>query len=127
MQGWRVNLTVKLQRARGLERPYPIKLFYSQHAHILQTAFVSNTYFVSQMLYKQSPNPPFIILREERATRVEDASLVLSAPRIEDSNKSNRYTKTTTTTTGDGQSTHHRFDTKASRIQAGVRGRRWGG
>merc|ERR1719464_2415631 len=31
MQGWRVNLTVKLQRSRGLERPYPIKLFYTSN------------------------------------------------------------------------------------------------
>ena len=26
MQGWRVNLTIKLQRSRGLEKQYPIKL-----------------------------------------------------------------------------------------------------
>jgi protein transport protein SEC61 subunit alpha len=63
MEGWRVNLTVKLQKARGLERPYPIKLFYcSNMPIILQTAFVSNVFFVSQMLYKQSPGSPFIKL-----------------------------------------------------------------
>ncbi|KAL7550179.1 hypothetical protein ACHAWF_013424 [Thalassiosira exigua] len=63
MQGWRVNLTVKLQKARGLERPYPIKLFYTSNMPIiLLTALVSNIYFISQMLHKQSPKSPFVKL-----------------------------------------------------------------
>jgi len=68
MQGWRVNLTVKMQRSRGLERPYPIKLFYTSNMPIiLQTAFVSNIYFISQMMYHQQPNSPFIKLFGEWA------------------------------------------------------------
>jgi len=68
MQGWRVNLTIKLQRARGLEKPYPIKLFYTSNMPIiLQTALVSNIYFVSQMLYNAQPNSPFIHLIGEWA------------------------------------------------------------
>ena len=63
MQGWRVNLTVKAQKARGLERQWPIKLFYTSNMPIiLLTALVSNIYFVSQMLYNQTPNSPFIKL-----------------------------------------------------------------
>ena len=69
MQSWRVNLTVKLQKARGMERPYPIKLLYTSNMPIiLQTAFVSNIYFVSKMLYKSQPNSPFIKLIGEWAT-----------------------------------------------------------
>jgi protein transport protein SEC61 subunit alpha len=75
MEGWRVNLTVKLQKARGLERPYPIKLFYTSNMPIiLQTAFVSNVFFVSQMLYKQSPGSPFIKLFGEWASTSPDNS-----------------------------------------------------
>mmetsp|Transcript_13835 Transcript_13835/g.30121 ORF Transcript_13835/g.30121 Transcript_13835/m.30121 type:complete len:474 (-) Transcript_13835:180-1601(-) len=63
MQGWRVNLTVKLQKSRGLERPYPVKLFYTSNMPIiLQTALVSNIYFISKMLYNSAPNSPFIKL-----------------------------------------------------------------
>jgi len=63
MQGWRVNLTVKMQRSRGLERPYPIKLFYTSNMPIiLQTALVSNIYFMSKMLYNAQPTSPFIKL-----------------------------------------------------------------
>lgn len=82
MQGWRVNLTVKLQRSRGLERPYPIKLFYTSNMPIiLQTALVSNIYFVSQMLYSQQPNSPFIKLIGEWATVApENSSLSTSIP-----------------------------------------------
>ena len=57
MQGWRVYLNVKNGRARGMEQKYPIKLFYTSNMPIiLQTAFVSNIYFVSQMLYNKSPS-----------------------------------------------------------------------
>ena len=82
MQGWRVNLTVKLQKARGMERPYPIKLFYTSNMPIiLQTAFVSNIYFVSQMLYKSQPNSPFIKLFGEWATTSpENAATQYSVP-----------------------------------------------
>ena len=63
MQGWRVNLTVKMQRLRGLERPYSATLFYTFNMPIiLHTVLLSNIYFVSQMLYNQQPNSPFIKL-----------------------------------------------------------------
>jgi protein transport protein SEC61 subunit alpha len=75
MQGWRVNLTVKLQKARGMERPYPIKLFYTSNMPIiLQTAFGSNIYFVSQMLYKSQPNSPFIKFIGEWATTFPESA-----------------------------------------------------
>jgi protein transport protein SEC61 subunit alpha len=55
-QGWRVNLPVKYQKYRGQEGNYPIKLFYTSNMPIiLQTALVSNLYFVSQLLYNRAP------------------------------------------------------------------------
>lgn len=63
LQLLRVNLTIKMQRARGMERPYPIKLFYTTNMPIiLHTALLSNIYFVSQMLYNQQPSSPFVWL-----------------------------------------------------------------
>lgn len=39
---------------KGYRQPYPIKLFYTSNIPIiLQTAFVSNLYFFSQILYKK--------------------------------------------------------------------------
>jgi protein transport protein SEC61 subunit alpha len=53
-QGFRVDLPVKNQRARGNVGSYPIKLFYTSNIPIiLQTALVSNLYFFSQLLYKR--------------------------------------------------------------------------
>jgi protein transport protein SEC61 subunit alpha len=55
-QGWRVDLPVKYQKYRGQEGTYPIKLFYTSNMPIiLQTALVSNLYFVSQLLYNRAP------------------------------------------------------------------------
>jgi len=55
-QGWRVDLPVKYQKYRGQQGSYPIKLFYTSNMPIiLQTALVSNLYFVSQMLYNRAP------------------------------------------------------------------------
>jgi protein transport protein SEC61 subunit alpha len=52
-QGFRVDLPVKYQKARG-PASYPIKLFYTSNIPIiLQTALVSNLYFFSQFLYKK--------------------------------------------------------------------------
>merc|ERR1719444_729282 len=54
-QGWQVNLPVKYQKYRGQEGTYPIKLFYTSNMPIiLQTALVSNLYFVSQLLYNRA-------------------------------------------------------------------------
>ena len=55
-QGFRVDLPVKYARARGQQGSYPIKLFYTSNMPIiLQTALVSNLYFLSQLLYKRFP------------------------------------------------------------------------
>jgi len=53
-QGWRVDLPVKYQKFRGQQGTYPIKLFYTSNMPIiLQTALVSNLYFLSQLLHKR--------------------------------------------------------------------------
>uniref|UniRef100_K3W7S4 Translocon Sec61/SecY plug domain-containing protein n=1 Tax=Globisporangium ultimum (strain ATCC 200006 / CBS 805.95 / DAOM BR144) TaxID=431595 RepID=K3W7S4_GLOUD len=53
-QGFRVDLPVKYQKYRGQQGTYPIKLFYTSNMPIiLQTALVSNLYFISQLLYKK--------------------------------------------------------------------------
>jgi len=55
-QGFRVDIPISSKRARGANQSYPIKLFYTSNIPIiLQTALVSNLYFVSQMLYRQFP------------------------------------------------------------------------
>jgi len=56
-QGFRVDLPVKNQNMRGQQGSYPIKLFYTSNTPIiLQTALVSNLYFLSQILYRKYPN-----------------------------------------------------------------------
>merc|ERR550514_1655358 len=51
-QGFRVDLPIKSANQRGLVQSYPIKLFYTSNIPIiLQSALVSNTYFISQMLH----------------------------------------------------------------------------
>jgi len=53
-QGFRVDLPVKNMKQRGASGSYPIKLFYTSNIPIiLQTALVSNLYFLSQLLYKR--------------------------------------------------------------------------
>jgi protein transport protein SEC61 subunit alpha len=62
-QGFRVDLPVKYQRQRGQVGSYPIKLFYTSNIPIiLQTALVSNFYFVSQLLYRRFSDNIFINL-----------------------------------------------------------------
>jgi protein transport protein SEC61 subunit alpha len=54
--GFRVDLPVKNVRARGSPSTYPIKLFYTSNIPIiLQSALVSNLYFMSQLLYRRFP------------------------------------------------------------------------
>ena len=56
-QGFRVDLPLRYKNARGQSGTYPIKLFYTSNMPIiLQTALVSNLYFVSQLLHKRYPN-----------------------------------------------------------------------
>lgn len=50
-QGFRVVLPVRSKNARGQQGSYPIKLFYTSNMPIiLQSALVSNVYFISQVL-----------------------------------------------------------------------------
>lgn len=53
-QGFRVDLPVRSKQRRGQQQNYPIKLFYTSNMPIiLQSALVSNLYFISQLLYKR--------------------------------------------------------------------------
>jgi len=50
-QGFRVELQLSSRKMRGFRQPYPIRLFYTSNIPIiLQTAFVSNIYFFTQIL-----------------------------------------------------------------------------
>eukprot|EP01090_Pellita_catalonica_P012294 TRINITY_DN262_c0_g1_i1.p1 TRINITY_DN262_c0_g1~~TRINITY_DN262_c0_g1_i1.p1 ORF type:complete len:479 (+),score=67.13 TRINITY_DN262_c0_g1_i1:125-1561(+) len=63
LQGFRVDLPVKYQRQRSGPGTYPIKLFYTSNIPIiLQSALVSNLYFVSQLLYRRYPQNVFVNL-----------------------------------------------------------------
>lgn len=53
-QGWKVDLPVKYAKYRGQQGKFPIKLFYTSNMPIiLQTALVSNLYFLSQLMYNR--------------------------------------------------------------------------
>ena len=53
-QGFRVDLPISSKRGRGMQQTYPIKLFYTSNMPIiLQSALVSNLYFISQLLFKR--------------------------------------------------------------------------
>ena len=60
-QGFRVDLPVKHKNQRGAGGTYPIKLFYTSNIPIiLQTALVSQFYFISQLIYRRFPSNPLI-------------------------------------------------------------------
>jgi len=62
-QGFRVDIPIKSQRVRGQTTTYPIKLFYTSNIPIiLQSALVSNLFFISQMLYSKFRDNIFIAL-----------------------------------------------------------------
>jgi protein transport protein SEC61 subunit alpha len=62
-QGWRVDLPIKYTKYRGQSGVYPIKLFYTSNMPIiLQTALVSNLYFLSQLLYNRYSSNLFVRL-----------------------------------------------------------------
>jgi protein transport protein SEC61 subunit alpha len=62
-QGWRVDLQIKYTKYRGQQASYPIKLFYTSNMPvILQSAMVSNLYFLSNMLYGRYPQNVFFRL-----------------------------------------------------------------
>jgi len=57
LQGFRVEIPVKSNRMRGQQGSYPVKLFYTSNMPImLQSALVSNIFFISQLLYKRYPD-----------------------------------------------------------------------
>lgn len=63
LQGFRVEIPVKSARFRGQQGTYPIKLFYTSNMPImLQSALVSQIFFVSQLLYSKFPSNFFIRL-----------------------------------------------------------------
>jgi len=54
LQGFKVKIPLQHRSARGQQSFYDIKLFYNGNMPIiLQTALVSNLYFISQLLYKR--------------------------------------------------------------------------
>eukprot|EP01097_Dermamoeba_algensis_P001601 TRINITY_DN15_c0_g1_i1.p1 TRINITY_DN15_c0_g1~~TRINITY_DN15_c0_g1_i1.p1 ORF type:complete len:478 (-),score=122.77 TRINITY_DN15_c0_g1_i1:123-1556(-) len=62
-QGFRVDLPIKSTKQRGQQGSYPIKLFYTSNIPIiLETALVSNLYFLSQLLYRRFPENVFVNL-----------------------------------------------------------------
>ncbi|KAI8906731.1 SecY subunit domain-containing protein [Gorgonomyces haynaldii] len=63
LQGFRIEIPVKSNRMRGQQGSYPIKLFYTSNMPImLQSALVSNIFFISQALFKRFPENFFIRL-----------------------------------------------------------------
>ncbi|KAJ8755701.1 hypothetical protein K2173_022677 [Erythroxylum novogranatense] len=62
-QGFRVVLPVRSKSARGQQGSYPIKLFYTSNMPIiLQSALVSNLYFISQLLHRKYSGNFFVDL-----------------------------------------------------------------
>jgi len=62
-QGFRVDLPIQNKNVKGQAGSYPIKLFYTSNTPIiLQTALVSNLYFVSQLLYNRFSGNIFVSL-----------------------------------------------------------------
>lgn len=56
-----MDIPVKNKLQRGVQGTYPIKLFYTSNIPIiLQTALVSQFYFISQLLFKRFPTVFFI-------------------------------------------------------------------
>ncbi|KAI9197314.1 SecY subunit domain-containing protein [Polychytrium aggregatum] len=57
LQGFRVEIPVKSNKFRGQQGSYPVKLFYTSNMPImLQSALVSNIFFISQLLYRWFPD-----------------------------------------------------------------------
>jgi protein transport protein SEC61 subunit alpha len=62
-QGFKIHLTLRHRKMRGVFYPYTIKLFYvSTFPIILQAAFISNVYFFSQILHRKFKGNWFIEL-----------------------------------------------------------------
>jgi len=55
-QGFKVDIPIKNSKVKGAVGSYPIRLFYTSNIPIiLQTALVSQVYFLSQLLYRRFP------------------------------------------------------------------------
>merc|ERR1711968_284417 len=55
-QGFKVELPIKYHKYRGQQGSYPIKLFCTSNMPIiLQSALISNLYFLSQLMYTRYP------------------------------------------------------------------------
>jgi len=53
-QGFKIDLPIKHERQKGISGTYPIKLFYTSNMPIiLQTALVSNYFFISQLVFRR--------------------------------------------------------------------------
>lgn len=62
-QGFKVELPIRSQQTRGYSGTFPVKLFYTSNIPIiLQTALVSQLYFLSQMLYRRFKTNFFVNL-----------------------------------------------------------------
>mmetsp|Transcript_31225 Transcript_31225/g.35650 ORF Transcript_31225/g.35650 Transcript_31225/m.35650 type:complete len:295 (+) Transcript_31225:151-1035(+) len=62
-QGFKIHMTLRHRKIRGVFYPYTIKLFYtSTFPIILQAAFISNIYFFSQVLHRKFKGNWFIEL-----------------------------------------------------------------
>lgn len=81
-QSWRIELPVKYHRYNGQEGKYPIKLFYTGNMPIvLQTALVSNIYFVSQMAYQKAPSNVLVrLLGVWKESGVEGSTTTFQMP-----------------------------------------------
>jgi protein transport protein SEC61 subunit alpha len=81
-QGFRVDLPVRSKRARGQQGSYPIKLFYTSNMPIiLQSALVSNLYFISQVCVSIGlPSPQLCVCEHRLALSPADESLAPSPP-----------------------------------------------
>ena len=76
LQGFRVDLPVRSKQRRGHQQNYPIKLFYTSNMPIiLQSALVSNLYFISQLLYKRYGGNILVQLLGKWQVRVCDLPL----------------------------------------------------
>ncbi|KAF0694314.1 hypothetical protein As57867_006961, partial [Aphanomyces stellatus] len=63
VQGFRIDLPIKYQKFRAQQGSFPVKLFYTSNMPvILQSAFVANFYFASQLLFKKFGDNIFIRL-----------------------------------------------------------------
>ncbi|KAK9370236.1 SecY subunit domain-containing protein [Lipomyces kononenkoae] len=57
LQGFRVEIPVKSNRARGPYGTYPVRLFYTSNLPImLQSALTSNVFIISQILFNRFPD-----------------------------------------------------------------------